>query len=63
MNVLKGAAKAVLAALIAFFGSLATALVDGNSLSQVSDGQWVTSILAGLLALGAVYGVSNKSPA
>ena len=58
---LKGAAKAVLAALIAFLGSLATALVDGNSLSQVSDGQWVTAALAGLLALGAVYGVSNAS--
>jgi hypothetical protein len=63
MSVMKGAAKAVLAALIAFLGSLATALVDGNSLSQVADGQWVTAILAGLMALGVVYGVANKLPA
>lgn len=50
------AVKAVLAALIAFVGSLVTATVTGG----ISTNEWLTAVLAGLVALGAVYGVPNK---
>jgi|SoiMetStandDraft_2_1073263.scaffolds.fasta_scaffold1360580_1 hypothetical protein len=58
---LAGAAKALLAALISFLGAVSTALIDDKSLAELTDGQWVTAILAGLVALGAVYGVPNRS--
>ena len=61
MNVLAGFAKAALAAVIAGLGALATALVDDKSLGDLSDGQWVTAVLATLVALAAVYAVPNKS--
>ena len=61
MDKVASVAKALLASVIAFLGSLATALVvDDTGLGDVSDGQWVTAILAGLVALGAVYSVPNK---
>ena len=48
---LAGAAKALLAALISFLGAVSTALIDDKSLAELTDGQWVTAILAGLVAL------------
>jgi hypothetical protein len=62
MNAVAPYAKAVLAALIAGLGSLATALVDDKSLGDVSDGQWVAVVLATLVALAAVFAVPNKQP-
>lgn len=59
---LAGMAKALLAAAISFLGAVSTALIDDKSLGQLTDGQWVTAVLAGLVALGAVYGVPNRSP-
>lgn len=50
-------AKALLAAAIAGLGSLATALGDNH----VSAQEGVTCLLVAVVALGAVYGVPNKS--
>lgn len=61
MDTLKGMAKAILAALIAGVGSLSAVLVDNKSIGDVTDGQWVAIVLATLIALGAVYGVPNKT--
>jgi hypothetical protein len=63
MNAVSVYAKAVLAAVIAGLGALATALVDANSIGDVSDGQWVAVALAFLIALGGVAAVPNKPPA
>lgn len=50
------AAKAVLAALIAFVGALVTAsLTNGIGLHE-----WLVAALAGLTALSAVYITPNK---
>jgi len=56
---------AVVSALVAFLGALSTALADpGTAFSTLTDGQWVTAIVAGLGALplvgGTVYAVTNK---
>jgi len=56
---------AVVAAALAFFGSLATALsADGISFGDLTDGQWVTAAVAALGALpivgGTVYAVTNR---
>lgn len=61
MDTLRGAAKAVLAGLIAGVGSLSAVLVDNKSIGDVTDGQWVAIVLATLIALGAVYGVPNRT--
>lgn len=55
---------AVVGALLAFLGALASALVDpGTTLESVTAGQWVTAIVAALAALpvvgGTVYQVQN----
>ncbi len=60
MNALAPYAKAILAALIAGLGSLATAHVDDTSLGDVSDGQWLAVVLATLVALAAVFAIPNK---
>ncbi len=61
MNAVAPYAKAIIAALVAGLGSLATALVDGKSLGDVTDGQWLAVVLALLVALGAVFAVPNKT--
>jgi len=55
-------AKAIVAAVIAFLTSLSTALVDGNGLNSVSDGQWVVAVIAFLTALSVVWAVPNSPP-
>lgn len=50
--------KAIVGALITFLGSLATGLGDGSLTAQ----EWIYAGIAGLVALGAVYGVPNKVP-
>lgn len=57
---------AISAAALAFFGSLATALsADGVSFGDLTDGQWVTAVVAALGALplvgGTVYAVTNRA--
>lgn len=53
-------AKAIVAAIIAGLTSLSTALVDGNGLDSVTDGQWVVAVIAFLTALAAVWAVPNQ---
>ena len=57
------AAKAVYGALIAALSGLATVLVGSASVGQVTAGQWVTIVLAALVAGGGVYGITNRAPA
>lgn len=56
---------AVVGALLAFLGALATALTgDATSLGDLTDGQWITAVVAGLGALPligtTVYSVTNR---
>jgi hypothetical protein len=59
---IKKAAKALLAAVIAALGSLATVMVGDAGFGDLTAGQWVTIALATTVAFGGVYGVKN-SPA
>lgn len=49
-------AKAIVAAAVAGLGSLGTALGD----NVVSGQEWVTITSVTLVALGAVWGITNK---
>lgn len=50
------AAKAFLASLIAGVGVVSAGMTDGH----LTAAEGVAAALAGLIALGAVYGVTNK---
>jgi len=56
----KKAAKAILAAVIAALGSLATVMVGDTGFGDLTAGQWVTITLAVTVAFGGVYGVRNN---
>jgi hypothetical protein len=47
--------KAIYAGLVAGLGSLLAVVVGNVSLGDVTDGQWLTALLLGLLAGGGVY--------
>lgn len=53
------AAKAAYATVVAALGALAAVLVGDVGLGDLSAGQWVTVVLAGLVAGGGVYGIRN----
>lgn len=55
-------AKAVYATLIAGLGSLATVMVGDVGFGEVTDGQWVSVVVVGLVAGGGVFGISNAPP-
>ena len=55
------AAKAFYAALVAFLGAVATVLVGDASLGDLSDGQWITTALAALIAFGGVYRLPSRT--
>ena len=61
---IREAAKAIYAALDASLGSLSAVLTGTTHLSQVTAGQLVIIVLAGLVAGGGVYGIPNgrKAP-
>lgn len=59
MEYVKYGAKAVVAALIAGLGSLVTVMVGDVGFGDVTDGQWVSTVLTGLIAGAAVFGVTN----
>lgn len=59
-NRIAQAAKAVYAAAIAGLGALAAVLVGDASFGAVTAGQWVTIVLAALVAGGGVYGITNR---
>jgi hypothetical protein len=49
--------KAGFAALVAFGGALTTVLVGDVGFGDVSDGQWVASVVTALIAAGGVWGL------
>lgn len=49
--------KAAFAALVAFGGALTTVMVGDVGFSDVTDGQWLASALAGVVAAGGVWGI------
>ena len=51
-------AKAIAAGATAFGGAFATAINDGS----VTSGEWVTIVVATIVAVAAVWGVPNKQP-
>lgn len=55
-------AKAIVAGVLAALSVLAGYLVNNTSFSQVTAGQWVAVVIAGLIAGGAVYGIPNAKP-
>lgn len=55
-------AKAFYAAVVAGLGALAAVLVGDVGLGDLSDGQWVTVVLAALVAGGGVAGIKNAEP-
>lgn len=55
-------AKAIYAAIVAGLGALAAVLVGDVGLGDLSDGQWVTVVLAALVAGGGVAGIKNAEP-
>lgn len=63
MKFVLGALKAFYAAAVAFVGSLAAIMVGDVGFGDITDGQWVAAVLAGLVAFGGVYGISNRPPA
>ena len=59
MKPLKAIAAVVLSGLIAFGSSLATALQGVEAtFATVTDGQWVTAVVAALIAIAAASGVT-----
>lgn len=59
---------ALVSGLVAFLGALSTALAaTGTDLSSLTDGQWITAIVAGLGALpivgSTIYATRNKEVA
>jgi hypothetical protein len=60
MKFVLGALKAFYAAAIAVLTGLVALLVNNTSLGDITAGQWVTLVLAGLVAFGGTYGLTNK---
>jgi hypothetical protein len=52
--------KAAFGGIVAFLGSLAVVLQGDMQLADVSDGQWLTAILAGLTVAGGVWGIPYR---
>lgn len=54
--------KAVYAAFVAALSGLVAVLVGDANLGDVTDAQWLTILLAAVLAFGGVYGITNRVP-
>ncbi|MGH7790763.1 MAG: hypothetical protein ACREOB_00470 [Thermodesulfobacteriota bacterium] len=54
--------KAIYGAVLAFLSSIATVLIGDVTLGQVTQGQWLTAAIAGLVTGGGIFGVANKTP-
>ena len=52
--------KVAFAAATAFIGSLVVVMVGDVGFSDVTSGQWLASILAGLVVAGGTYGIPYK---
>jgi hypothetical protein len=56
---MKTCLKAIYATIISALGSLAVVLVGDAGLGDLTSGQWITVVLAALIAGGGVYGITN----
>lgn len=54
--------KAAFGGVVAFGGALTTVMVGSVGFGDVTDGQWVASVLAGLIAAGGVWAVPYVPP-
>lgn len=52
--------KAAYAGVLGFLSSIVTVLVGDVGFGDVTDGQWVTALLAGLVLAGGVYGIPYR---
>lgn len=59
MHFIPQALKAFYAAAVAVLGGLAAVLVGDVGFTDLTTGQWVTIVFAGLIAFGGVYGLKN----
>jgi len=51
--------KAIWAGAVALLGGLAAIMVGDVGFGDITGGQWVTVLLATVLAVGGVYGFTN----
>ena len=49
--------KAAFSGVLAFAGSLVIVMVGSVGFGDITDGQWVSAVLAGLISAGGVYGI------
>ena len=63
MTFIGTALKAFFAAAVAFLTGLSTSLSADSGLGDITDQQWIFIALGTLVALGGVYGISNRPPA
>ncbi|MGH7791486.1 MAG: hypothetical protein ACREOB_04145 [Thermodesulfobacteriota bacterium] len=54
--------KAIYGAILAFLSSIATVMVGDVTFGAISQGQWLTAAIAGLVTGGGIFGVANKTP-
>ena len=54
--------RAIYAFVIAFLGAIVTVLIGDTGFGDITAGQWISAILAGLLAFGGVYQITNIKP-
>ena len=52
--------KAAFSGVLAFLGSLAVVMVGDVGFADVTDGQWVSSVVLALASAGGVYGIPYK---
>ena len=52
--------KAAYSGVLGFLGSLTVVLVGNTGFGDVSDGQWVSAVVLGLVSAGGVYGIPYK---
>lgn len=59
MKFVSQALKAFYAAVVAALSGLVTVLVGDVGFSDLTAGQWLTIVLAAVVAFGGVYGLAN----
>lgn len=58
---LSKALKGLYAAAVSVLGTLTTLLVGSATFSSLTDGQWVSLVLFGLVSFGGVFGLAGWS--
>lgn len=60
MKILARSLEALYAGIVAALAALATVLVGDVGFTDVTDGQWVTIVLAALVSGGGVFGIQAQ---